>query len=155
MPQLDAPDPAAQLTSNTRHMLSRLGVDFGGSDDDADRIHRQSNGGGNEGTASSKEWRKHQHQQQGGGECEEEQQDSGRTENEVDDESVAGDEKPCGGCRCCCGGINFQEELARALGVAVRDDMRLKRKISGILSRAFEESRHEQVMSDLLLTCVR
>lgn len=149
--QLDALDPAAQLSNNTRHMLSRLGVGVGGDDDNASTMPRHPNGGDTEGTAYSK-WHLHQHQhhQQGRRELDEEQRDAGLNKYE-DFESVVEDEKAYGSCCCGFGGINFQEELARAFKVAVRGDKRLKRKMTGIVSRAFKESRQEQVIKGLLV----
>lgn len=142
VPQFDACDPAAHLTNNTRRMLSRLGVGRGGDDDNADMAPRHPHGGVNEGTAYPK-W--YWHQQQGGGEWEKEPKDTELTRNEVDAESMAEDERPCGKWRCCGGGTEFQEGPAQAFWVAMREDKRLKRKMEGIVSRALGETREEQV----------
>ena len=150
MMRLDAVDLAAQLTNNTRHMLSRLGVGVSGDGNSAGTMPRYPEGGTTEGTAHPK-WHQHQHQHQGGAELEEEQRNTGLNENGVGTEGVALDEKPYGRCCCCRGyGIKFQKELARAFRVTVRDDKRLKRKVTGIAPRAFEECRQEQVIMKLL-----
>ena len=144
MMRLDAVDPAAQLTNNTRHMLSRLGVGVGGDGNSAGTMPRYPEGGTTEGTAHPK-WHQHQHQHQGGGELEEEQRNTGLNENGVDTEYVGE-----GSCRGGYGGVKFQKELARAFRVAMRDDKRLKTRMAGIASRALKESRQEQVIIELL-----
>lgn len=107
-------------------MLSRLGFDFGGGD--------ENNGfkGGVKGAAYSK-WQQ--------------QQDEGLMENEAEAESVIDDAQPCGSFHGGCGDTRFQEELAQALSLAVRADTRLEINLATIMSRALKESREEQVMS--------
>lgn len=139
VPHLGAIDRATQLTNNTRHMLSRLGIiDFDGDEEKIGAIPRHSNAGVDGRTSYSQ-----RQLQQGGGKWEGEQRDGGLADNEVD--GVSRDERPCTSRHGGCGGIKFQGELARAFRVAVREDKKLKRKMAETMSRALQESRREQV----------
>lgn len=118
MPSFDVPDYAARLTSNTRHMLSRLGFGLN-ADDKHTGVIVASDEAENEASTE----RQHRKEQLPGGE-----KHVTTAADGLDNDN------------------DFQEELERVFRLAVRADSTSEREFMGTLSHTAKDLREEEVM---------